>query len=134
MQRLKASGCGAPCVEPATMNGGRLLNVCPGFLNDMVMDAFPMPTLTTKSPSRIVLAGGVIPAAAREYLLTADAMREAMKGFDFNRALDVLQELSALQKPGADGKRARLLRIGGQRPVRLYPINPDKLTGGDHGA
>jgi putative DNA primase/helicase len=70
----------------------------------------------------------------REYLLTAEAMREAMKGFDFNRALDVLQELRALPKPGADGKRARLLRIGGQRPVRLYPINPDKLTGGEHGA
>ena len=73
-------------------------------------------------------------ADGREYLLTAEAMREAMKGFDFNRSLDVLQELGALQKPGADGKRARLLRIGGQRPVRLYPINPDKLTGGDHGA
>ncbi len=70
----------------------------------------------------------------REYLLTAEAMREAMKGFDFNRALDVLQELGALQKPGADGKRARLLRIGGQRPVRLYPITPEKLTGDDRGA
>lgn len=70
----------------------------------------------------------------REYLLTAEAMREAMKGFDFNRALDVLQELEALEKAGADGKRAKLLRIGGQRPVRLYPINPDKLNGGNHGA
>ena len=68
----------------------------------------------------------------REFLLTAEAMREAMKGFDFNRALDILQELGALQKPGSDGKRARSLRIGGQRPVRVYPINPDKLTGGDH--
>jgi putative DNA primase/helicase len=70
----------------------------------------------------------------REYLLTAEAMREALKGFDFSRALDVLQELGALPKPGADGKRARLLRIGGQRPVRLYPINPEKLTGGEHAA
>jgi putative DNA primase/helicase len=70
----------------------------------------------------------------RDYLLTAEAMREALKGFDFNRALDVLQELGALPKPATDGKRARLLRIGGQRPVRLYPINPDKLAGGDHGA
>lgn len=70
----------------------------------------------------------------REYLLTAEAMREAMKGFDFNRALDVLQELEALEKAGADGKRAKLLRIGGQRPVRLYPINPDKLNGSNHGA
>lgn len=70
----------------------------------------------------------------REYLLTAEGMREALKGFDFNRALDVLEELGALPKPVADGKRARLLRIGGQRPVRLYAINPDKLGGGGHGA
>jgi putative DNA primase/helicase len=70
----------------------------------------------------------------REYLLTAEAMREAMKGFDFNRALDVLEELGALEKPGADGKRAKVLRIGGKRPVRLYPINPDKLTRNDYGA
>jgi putative DNA primase/helicase len=71
---------------------------------------------------------------SREYLITSEAMRDATKGFDFKRALDVLQEIGALQKPGADGKRARLFRIGGQRPVRLYPINPDKLNGSDHGA
>ena len=57
-------------------------------------------------------------------------MREALKGFDFNRTLDVLQEIGALPKPGADGKRARFYRIGG-RGVKLYPINPDKM-GGDH--
>lgn len=68
----------------------------------------------------------------REYLLNAGAMREALKGHDFNRALDTLQEIGALQSPGADGKRARLLRIGGHRPVRLYPINPEKLSGGDY--
>jgi putative DNA primase/helicase len=66
----------------------------------------------------------------REYLFTAEAMREALKGFDFNRTLDVLQEIGALPKPGADGKRARFYRIGG-RGVKLYPINPDKM-GGDH--
>lgn len=70
----------------------------------------------------------------REYLLTKDAMREAMKSFDYKRALDVLQELGALQKPEADGKRARPLRIHGRPSVRLYAINPDKLNGGDHGA
>jgi len=69
----------------------------------------------------------------REYLLTAEAMREALKGFDMTRALDVLQELGALPKPGSDGKRARFIRIGG-RGMKLYPINPDKLAGGDHGA
>jgi putative DNA primase/helicase len=69
----------------------------------------------------------------REYLLTTEAMREATKGFDLKRALDVLQELGALQKPGADGKRSKPLRIGG-RTIRLYSINPEKLTVSDHGA
>lgn len=69
----------------------------------------------------------------REYLFTADGMREALKGFDFKRALDVLQEFGALAAPGANGERARFYRVGG-RGVKLYPINPDKLAGGDHGA
>ena len=68
----------------------------------------------------------------REYLFTADGMREALKGFDFARALDALQEAGALPKPAADGKRARFYRIGG-RGVKLSPVQADKL-GGDHGA
>lgn len=68
----------------------------------------------------------------REYLFTAEGMREALKGFDFNRALDVLQEAGALPAPGADGKRAKFYRIAGQG-IKLYPVQADKL-GGDHGA
>lgn len=68
----------------------------------------------------------------REYLFTSDGMREALKGFDYKRALDVLQEAGALPAPEADGKRARFYRIGG-RGMKLYPIQADKL-GGDHGA
>ncbi|MDZ4252666.1 MAG: DUF927 domain-containing protein, partial [Sulfuritalea sp.] len=69
----------------------------------------------------------------RTYLFTADAMREALKGFDFNRGLDALQVAGALPAPGANGERARALRVCG-RPVKLYQINPDKLDGGKHGA
>ncbi len=69
----------------------------------------------------------------REYLLTAEAIRGALKGFDFKRALDVLEELGALPKSGASGERARFHRIGG-RGVKLYPINPDKLAAGSDGA
>lgn len=71
----------------------------------------------------------------REYLFTADGMREALKGFDFNRALDALQEAGALPVPGADGKRAKPERIKarGSGTVRLYVIRNDRL-GGDHGA
>lgn len=68
----------------------------------------------------------------RTYLFTADGMRESLKGFDFKRGLDALQEAGALPAPGADGKRAKFYRIGG-RGVKLYPIRADKL-GGDHGA
>lgn len=71
-------------------------------------------------------------AEGREYLFTADGMREALKGFDFGRALDALQEAGALPVPGADGKRAKFYRIGG-RGVKLYPVQADKL-GSDHGA
>ena len=70
---------------------------------------------------------------SREYLFTADGMREALKGFDFKRALDVLQELGALPAPGADGKRARFYRVGGTG-AKLYPINPENMEGGDYGA
>lgn len=69
----------------------------------------------------------------KEYLFTAEGMREALKGFDYKRALDVLQELGALPAPGADGKRARFYRFGGVS-VKLYPITPEKLEGGDYGA
>lgn len=69
----------------------------------------------------------------RTYLFTADAMREALKGFDFNRGLDALQAVGALPAASADGKRARFYRIDG-RGVKLYPINHGKMTGGDHGA
>ncbi len=62
----------------------------------------------------------------REYLFTADGMREALKGFDFNRALDVLQTAGVLPTPGADGKRAKPFRIGG-RSVRLYPVQAERL-------
>ena len=69
----------------------------------------------------------------REYLFTAEAMRDATKGFDFKRSLDVLQEVGALPAPGADGKRARFLRVN-RVAVKLYPINPEKLAGVDDGS
>ena len=68
----------------------------------------------------------------RIYLFNAEGLRESLKGFDFKRALDTLQESGALPKADASGERAKAQRIGG-RLVRLYPIQADKL-GADHGA
>ena len=65
----------------------------------------------------------------RRYLFTAEGMREAMKGFDFNRALDTLQEAGAIEAPGADGKRAKFVRIRGQG-LKLYIVNPAALDVG----
>ncbi len=53
-------------------------------------------------------------------------MREAMKGFDFNRALDALQKAGAIDPPGADGKRAKFHRVRG-RGQKLYAVNPAHL-------
>ncbi len=61
----------------------------------------------------------------RVYLFTADGLREALKGFDFTRSLDTMQELGLIDKPGADGKRAKLHRIHG-RSMRLYAVTPDQ--------
>ena len=67
-------------------------------------------------------------AAGRTFLFHSAGMREAVQGFDFKRALDVLQEAGALPKAG--GERARPERIAG-RPVRLYAIHAAKLRGSD---
>lgn len=64
----------------------------------------------------------------RVYLFNGAAMREALSGFDFRRALDTLQEVGAL--PASSGERSKPERIGG-RPVRLFAIHADKLRGGD---
>jgi putative DNA primase/helicase len=63
-------------------------------------------------------------------MFNTDGMHEALKGFDFKRALDVLVESGALPKPGSDGKKAKPERAGG-RVTKLYAISPSKL-GGDH--
>jgi putative DNA primase/helicase len=59
----------------------------------------------------------------RTYLFTADGLREALKGFDFNRALDTLQEVGAIAAPGANGERSKATRING-RVVKLYAVTP----------
>jgi putative DNA primase/helicase len=65
----------------------------------------------------------------RRYLFTADGMREALKGFDFARALDALQEAGAIDPPAADGKRAKFRRIRGSG-MKLYTVDPSKLEMG----
>lgn len=64
----------------------------------------------------------------RVYLFNKAAMREALQGFDFKRALDALQEVGAL--PASSGERSKPERIG-RRLVRLYAIHADNLRGGD---
>jgi len=62
----------------------------------------------------------------RVYLFNSDGMREALAGFDFKRALDVLQEAGVLPPPGKNGERAQFSRING-RGMKLYPVQADRL-------
>lgn len=66
----------------------------------------------------------------RAYLFTSGGLREAVKGFDFKRALDALQESGALPEPGSNGERATFIRIGG-RGMKLYPIKTEGLINGN---
>ena len=62
----------------------------------------------------------------RVYLFNAAGMREALAGFDFKPALDILQEVGALPPADASGRRSSPTTIGG-RKVRVYTVRPGKL-------
>ena len=64
------------------------------------------------------------------YLFTTDGLRETLKGFDFKRALDVLEQDGIIPKASASGERARTRRIGG-RAIKVYPILAAKLEAAD---
>jgi putative DNA primase/helicase len=57
----------------------------------------------------------------REYLFNSAGMREALKGFDFNRALDSLEQLGFIGKAGTNGERAKNTRTP-QGQTKLYVI------------
>jgi putative DNA primase/helicase len=65
----------------------------------------------------------------RCYLFTGEGLRDALKGFDFQRALTALQEAGALP-PGRE--RAKQCRIDKSRVAKLYSVMSWKLGGGDH--
>jgi putative DNA primase/helicase len=69
----------------------------------------------------------------KRYLFTAGAMKEAVRGFETRRALDVLQQIGAIPPPGANGERATPQRIDG-RLVRLYELDPAILAEVRHGS
>ena len=61
-----------------------------------------------------------------EYLFTTSGMREALKGFDFDRALKVLRVAGLLDAP-TTGKASKSKRIHG-RFVRVYVVRPDEVN------
>lgn len=69
----------------------------------------------------------------RLYLFTADGLREALKGYDLKRALDLLEEAGVIPKANAKGERAKPENIG-TRKVRVYQVRGDVLQGGGDGA
>jgi putative DNA primase/helicase len=66
----------------------------------------------------------------RVYLFNSDGMREALKGFDFNRALDAMQDAGLIEAPGLRGERAKFMRIRGQG-MKLYAVRVATIEGGE---
>ncbi|MEG0976125.1 MAG: hypothetical protein RSF42_15615 [Comamonas sp.] len=61
-----------------------------------------------------------------EYWFNKEGMREALKGFDFGRALSVLRGAGMLDAP-ATGEASKSKRIHG-RVVRVYVVRPDSAS------
>lgn len=69
----------------------------------------------------------------RLYLFTADGLREALRGFDFKYALDMLEACGVIPKASATGERSKTEKVGG-RKVRVYSVRADALHGVGNGA
>lgn len=67
----------------------------------------------------------------RIYLFSAGGLNEALKGFDYGRAQDLLAEVGVLPPRDAQRKHSRTSRVNGESK-RLYPIDLSKL-GDDYG-
>uniref|UniRef100_A0ABX1MX74 DUF927 domain-containing protein n=1 Tax=Aromatoleum buckelii TaxID=200254 RepID=A0ABX1MX74_9RHOO len=72
-------------------------------------------------------------AGGRLYLFNSDGLREALKGFDYKQALDVLEACGVISKASATGERSKTENIGG-RKVRVYPVRSNALHGVSNGA
>lgn len=68
----------------------------------------------------------------KKWLFTSGALKEALRGYELKRALDVLQEIGAIPAPGSNGERSTPQRIDG-RLVRVYEVDYAQLAGGHHG-
>ena len=58
------------------------------------------------------------------YLFNASGMREALKGFDFERGMAMLQHAGLTPPPGKDGKRGTRVWVQG-RQGRFHEVWPD---------
>jgi putative DNA primase/helicase len=111
----------------------QIFNRFPTSSNGTATGAFPMRTDTRESQTRDRAGWWRDTQGGRLYLFTAEGMRDALKGFDFKRALDELEACGAIPKPGADGKRAKLREHRRAEGARLRG-HWTMLTGGEHGA
>jgi len=58
----------------------------------------------------------------RVYLFTAAGLKEALRGFDFERAKTVLQVAGVMPKREAGGRRSESIRVAGDK-VRVYTVH-----------
>lgn len=68
---------------------------------------------------------------SRVYLFHSQGMHEALKGFDFNRGLDVLEDAKVLERDGGS-KRSHSVTPAGSKKSQVYRIDTGKLMEAHH--
>jgi putative DNA primase/helicase len=61
-------------------------------------------------------------------LFTSGGLHEATLGFDFSRVLRAIEEAGALYDTGSGGEKAKRVRTPDGRNLKLYHVDPEKLT------
>ena len=97
--------------------------------SDIDASSFVTPGGYTIDPPRINDRAGYweVVGGSRIYLFTRHGLREATKGFDFGRALKVLEDAKAFTATGYGTEKAKNRRTPGGAQTKVYHIDPERL-------
>lgn len=114
--------------EPESEECYALIKVLGRFISEN-KDKFDEIPSSGREPSSELLGWRVnIKMAENAYLFTVSGLRKALQGYEIRSALNQLEKAGVIPRAGNDGKRSRVMRVGGF-PRRIYSVDACKLLG-----